>query len=360
MAQEIIQQPKWKTVEYSRNQIKKAGSLIRKEGLTADEEAYAIKVIDNWRAAHAFPMHVIYMHLRRMAENHPDIIVAERLKRLDSIVNKLKREKSMSLWEMQDLGGCRFVVPKLEDVYTYSNRYESSSKRHVLIETYDYINEPKKTGYRGLHKVYQYHSDKTESYNKNMLIELQFRTHLQHLWATAVETIGLFTKQNIKAGQGTDDDKQFFRVVSSLFAIREGQPVVPGMSDDVDELVSELEYLNSKHNYLDLLRGLTIAIDYQDKQKRKTSSKQAYYVLVLNYDKRQLSISSYKASEIEAANNVYNAIETSKEGLNLDAVLVGVNSIEMLKTAYPNYFSDLSEFIFIVKNYLRTQKRNNQ
>ncbi len=30
--------------------------------------------------------------------------MAERLKRLDSIINKLKREKTMSLWTMQDLG----------------------------------------------------------------------------------------------------------------------------------------------------------------------------------------------------------------------------------------------------------------
>lgn len=357
MAQEIIQQPKWKKVEYSRNQIKKAGSLIRKESLTADEEAYAIKVIDNWRAAHAFPMHVIYMHLRRMAENHPDIIVAERLKRLDSIVMKLKREDRMSLWEMQDLGGCRFVVPELEDVYSYSNRYESSSKRHILKDRDDYIKNPKSSGYRSLHVVYQYQSDKTEIYNKNMLIELQFRTHLQHLWATAVETMSLFTKQNIKAGQGEEDVKQFFRVVSSLFALREKQPVIPGTSEDMDELISELEYLNSKHNYLELLQGFKIATDLQEKHGKAAVRKPAYYMLVLDHENRRLSIRNYKASEIEEANELYNAIENDKEILHLDAVLVGVSSMAMLKTAYPNYFSDLDEFNFILRKYLGNEKR---
>lgn len=94
----ITNQPKWKIVEYSRSQIIKAGKTIKKGDAPEQEAAQATKIIDNWRAAHAFPMHVIYMHLRRMAASHSDIIVAERLKRLDSIVNKLKREPSMSLW----------------------------------------------------------------------------------------------------------------------------------------------------------------------------------------------------------------------------------------------------------------------
>ena len=59
------------------------------------------------------------MHLRRLAASRKDLIVAERLKRLDSIINKLKREPSMSLWAMQDLGGCRFIVPTIKEVYDY-------------------------------------------------------------------------------------------------------------------------------------------------------------------------------------------------------------------------------------------------
>ena len=105
----VTKQPKWKTVEYSRNQIIKAGKIIKKDNILPQEINKATDIIDNWRAAHAFPMHVIYMHLRRMATSvNKDIIVAERLKRLDSIINKLKREKTMSLWAMQDLGGMPF------------------------------------------------------------------------------------------------------------------------------------------------------------------------------------------------------------------------------------------------------------
>ncbi|WP_417327370.1 hypothetical protein, partial [Evtepia gabavorous] len=81
-----IKQQRWKIVEYSKRQINDAGNIIRKDNTTAEELAFATQVIDNWRAAHAYPMHVIYIHLRRMAAPRNDILVVERLKRLDSII----------------------------------------------------------------------------------------------------------------------------------------------------------------------------------------------------------------------------------------------------------------------------------
>lgn len=345
-----IKQPKWKTVEYSRSQIIKAGKTIKKENVPDDEMKSAIAIVDNWRAAHAFPLHVIYMHLRGMAASHDDIIVAERLKRLDSILNKLKREPTMSLWTMQDLGGCRFVVPTVEDVYKYSEEYENSKKRHILKNTYDYLQNPKASGYRCLHKVYEYHSDKIDTYNRNMLIELQFRTHLQHIWATAVETMGLFTKEAIKSGQGSDDVKRFFVLVSSLFAIREGLPIVPETTDNVDELVHEIEAINANHNYLDFLSGINVAVEHQS--NRHYEGKPAYFILVLNYITHRLSITAFQASDFDQANHIYNSIEATRAEKQVDAVLVRVSSFNTLQKAYPNYFSDISEFVNIVKSYL--------
>lgn len=348
----IVKQPKWKTVEYSRSQIIKAGKTIKKANATTNEIKHATKVIDNWRASHAFPMHVIYMHLRRMVKSNNGIIIAERLKRLDSIVGKLKREPTMSLWAIQDLGGCRVIVPSVDDVYNYANSYENSRKRHELVSTYDYIEQPKSSGYRSLHRVYKYHSDFVDIYNKNMLIEIQFRTHLQHLWATAVETMGLFTKEAIKAGQGDDDVKRFFLLTSALFAKRENQPIPPDVIDDIDEIISELEGINAKNNYLDFLSGIRVAVDFQTKKIK--DKKASYFILILNYNTKRLSIKSFMPSQIDEANSIYNSIESTQAETKIDAVLVNVSSFKSLKSAYPNYFSDIGEFVDIVKSYLQS------
>lgn len=342
--------PRWKKVEYSKNQIQKAGKIIRQNNDDKEKITEAIAIVDNWRAAHAFPLHVIYVHLRRMSACDNDIIVAERLKRLNSIIKKLQREPTMNLWTMQDIGGCRVIVSSVEEVYDFAEKYEKSRKRHIKKKEYDYIKEPKQSGYRSLHVVYQYHSDKVETYNRNILIEIQYRTHLQHLWATAVETMGLFMKQAIKSGQGSQDIKRFFVLISALFAIQENQNVPPGVGNDIVSIGLEIKELDEKHNYLDFLSGIRVAVDNTDNVGRKNNG---YCILILNYTTRRLKIKHYKSSEIDVANDVYNKIESSKEHAKIDAVLVRVSSFAALQKAYPNYFSDIGEFVQIVKAYLQ-------
>lgn len=347
-----IARPRWKEPEFSVGEIKRAGKIVRDCSAVDSDKTAALRVVDNWRAAHAYPLHVFYMNLRKNRRFDANITVAERLKRLDSIVAKLQREKNMNLYFMQDLGGCRMIVPTVDDVYHYSNSLKKSKILHELKKEYDYIKTPKTSGYRSLHLVYRFRSDtqSKEIYNRyNMLIELQFRTHLQHIWATAVETIGLFTNQSIKAGQGDEAIKRFFVLVSSLFAIRENCTVVPGTNEDVQELVSEIEILNDDHHILDMLRAITVAIRYG----KQAVDKDGYYILQLNYTTQQLSMWFFNPSDVEKANAYYDTMEHSKGDQPLDIVLVRAESIRAVKDAYPNYFSDIGQFVQLIEEYLK-------
>lgn len=345
----VVKQQKWKKVEYSRSKIIKSGKTIKNPNATPEQIEEATRVIDNWRAAHAFPLHVVYIHLRGMAKGK-NIIVAERLKRLDSIIKKLEREPTMSLWMMQDLGGCRFIVPTIEEVYRYAEKYDTSRKRHIFKERYDYIANPKPSGYRSLHMVYEYHSDKVDTYNKNMLIEIQYRTHLQHIWATALETMGLFTKQALKAGQGDEHIKRFFVLVSSLFALRENCPVIPETLPDINELVSEIEQIDNKYHVLETLNAIRIALNHDGSIPK---DKKGYYLLVLNYNTHRLGIRTYLPSEFDEVNTMYTQIEKTRATSGIDAVLVRASSFKDLKSAYPNYFADIGEFYGLITGYLK-------
>jgi len=339
---------RWKTPEYSKSQIIKAGKNIKDPESNDEDVKEALKIIDNWRASHAFPLQVIYCHLKRNYDKE-GFIIAQRLKRLDSIVKKLVREPTMSLWTMQDLGGCRVVVPTIKHVYEVAEKYKKSRVRHILEKEYDYIQQPKYSGYRSYHLVYKYQSDTKETYNRNMLIEIQVRTHLQHLWATAVETMGLFTHQALKASSGDEDILRFFALISSLFAIKEGMPIVPITPENQKDIISEIKDLDAKHNYLDMLSAIRVAVDHIEE---KLSRQRGYYILILNYDKRQLRLKFYKPSQIDEATEVYNKIESTRIENNIDAVLVSVSSFSTLKAAYPNYFSDIAAFIRTVSKII--------
>lgn len=293
------------------------------------------------------------MNLRRKASSRGDILVAERLKRMESIVGKLQREEGMQLYRMQDLGGCRMVLPTLNDVYLFSEKFQKSRIRHELKKLNDYIKTPKKSGYRSLHLVYRFRTDTIEKdiYNQYpMLIELQFRTHLQHIWATALETIGLFTNQALKAGQGNGQILRFFVLASSLFAIREGCDVAPDTINDEAELISEIELLNEQYHILDMLKAIRTVIDHDI---NITPDKKGYYILQLNYETHTLKRWFFKPSQLENANTLYDFLESKKGSVPLDIVLVRASSYTTVKEAYPNYFMDIGEFISIITEYLK-------
>ena len=353
---------RWKIVEYSKSQIVNAGSKIK--SISPSDKSTEFKemlpIIDNWRASHAYPLHVIYCHLRRIAKTtEKDIVVVQRLKRLTSIVAKLQREPNMNLWTMQDLGGCRIIVPTINDVYDIIKEYKTSRVRHILKKEYDYISSPKHSGYRSYHLVYQYQSDKKDShYNKNMLIEIQVRTKLQHLWATALETMGLFTRQALKSSQGDDSVLRFFALVSSVFTNEEKMPKVPYTSDILSENIDEIRSIDKSHNLINMLKGISTAT-YHVGAKKSEKLKNGYYLLTLDHEKYRVSMKYFKIGQINEATDAYRQIESTRAENKIDAVLVSTDSFNTLKAAYPNYFTDIRDFVSILEASINTTDLSN-
>lgn len=336
---------KWEIPKYSKSEINKAGKTIADKNSSKKERQDALKVLNNWRSSHAYPLQVIASNLR---SKNPDSIVVQRLKRLDSITGKIERFPKMDLYRMQDLGGCRVIVDSIDEVYSAMNQYKSSRIRHILKREYDYIQNPKESGYRSYHMVYQFHSDRKETYNKNMLIEIQFRTKIQHTWATAVEMMGIYTKSNLKSSQGNEDILRFFTLVSSILALKEGTPVCPNTSESADELIKEIKSLDSKHNIVSTLSGLNVAIDFDEKNENK-KNKYKYYILILDYSRRKMRIRSFETKNVEIATDIYNRLEDELES-DKNIVLVSASSFDSLRAAYPNYFTDIQEFVDMMRS----------
>jgi ppGpp synthetase/RelA/SpoT-type nucleotidyltranferase len=118
-------------------------------------------------------------------------IVAQRLKRMPRIVEKLTRDRRSNLSRMQDIGGCRAILPDVATVERVRRRIHKN-KWEVVRED-DYNENPKSTGYRGLHVVVMKHGRP---------IEIQLRTPWQHSWALSVEGIDLRRRYGLKDGNG--------------------------------------------------------------------------------------------------------------------------------------------------------------
>lgn len=336
----------WEKPLYSGKQIEKAGKIIANPDISYTEKIDSYKILNNWRAAHAYPLQIITSNLRI---KNKDAIVVQRLKRLDSIVGKLSRFPEMNLYRMQDLGGCRVILDDVDQVYASVNAYKNSRVRHILKREYDYIQNPKISGYRSYHMVYQYHSDKNDTYNHNMRIEIQFRTKLQHIWATALETMGVYTKTQLKASQGDENVLRFFTLVSSYFALQESMPTCPNTPITETELISEIKEIDKKQQIVSRLSALSTAINYV--QTRQDDKKYDYYLLILNFKARKLQIKNFNQENIGLATAIYDRLEAESRK-DIDVVLVSASSFKELKAAYPNYFADISQFVTIMRDIL--------
>jgi len=335
----------WAAREHTKEEIDAAGLGLIKKKYSADELDQILMVINNWRASHSFPLNTFQCTLRRKARQiDQNALIAQRLKRLSSIFDKLKRMRRLTLSEMQDIGGCRAIVGSVDSVRKVVDLYKRGDIKHKLDQEDDYITHPKASGYRSVHLIYLYNSDRKDTYN-GQKIEIQLRSRLQHAWATAVETVGTFTKQALKTSRGQQEWLRFFALMGTDMALREKAEVVPNTPTNKAELKKELrEYVNT----LDVERRLHAfgtAV-----HATETAPKDAHYFLLrLDASTKQLSITGYLFGDREKASSDYLATERAIQKSGADAVLVSVESLEALRRAYPNYFLDTDVFISAVK-----------
>jgi ppGpp synthetase/RelA/SpoT-type nucleotidyltranferase len=329
----------WKKVEYTQSEINTAGEKVNDPSISVQERAEYLKVIDNWRAAHAFPMNTFAVNLKHQISGIPSAIAVQRLKRLDTILHKLQRFPNMKLYRMQDLGGCRVIVPDIKSVFAIRDKLKNSRIRHEEKRFTNYIEKPRNTGYRGIHIIYKYKSERTKYYD-GLLIEIQIRTKLQHLWATAVETIGVFTQNGLKFNQGSDRWLRFFQLVSALFAFEEETTIVESVPPSIDMIIDELLSLMRE---LDVKKRLNTIQRTARKLTAAGKNRSAgFYLLALDVEKSALTVK--KINGITKATEEYNKLENSNIDKKLDVVLVSTQRFDTLIHAYPNYFADIHDF----------------
>lgn len=333
---------------YSKNQINRAGKNIAKYKIGSEQYAEALEVINNWRVCHAYPINTFVATLRVKVRKTYEPIVAQRLKRLPTIIDKLERYPNMELSRMQDIAGVRGVVDTVSEIERLVSEYRDENRfTHNLVRFNDYIQNPKTDGYRGIHLVYRYHNtlarNKKAAQYEGLLLELQLRTKLQHTWATAVETMGTFRNESLKTRRGNADWLEFFALTSSSFAHLEQTPALAKYSSfNLRETFEKMRELDKKNRILEQMQGYSFAAKVIHDRK---GSGGFYNLITLNTADHTVRLQSFAKGELADASNAYEAVEArAAKGEPLESVLVSVGRLRSLRQAYPNYFLDIGTF----------------
>lgn len=345
----------WTKPLNGRSRVDLAGAVIsgRRKPDKRMEVEEAIDISGNWRSSHGYPLHVAWKALQRRAKKFDSrALVPKRIKRLPSIILKLFRFKTMQLSQMNDLGGCRAILRSVGKAEELVRFYHSHPCRTlVLVRSYDYIASPKKDGYRSIHLVYKYvGSHEGEAY-KNLRIEIQIRSQLQHVWATAVEVIDTFAARGLKSNLANDAWRRFFALVASAMAMTEKRSLVPGTPTNISDLVKEIKALYSALKVHDVFLGISTGLEGIDKRTTERPFKPEAYILTLNSKKKQTMTVAY-ASYRYAEEDLLKIEKRNLKKPHLQSVMASANSIAALRSAYPNYYLNTSIFTVFIEDLM--------
>lgn len=328
----------------SKERVNRAGEAVRRGQATHDD----LRIIDEWRAAHRAVLNTFQANLR-MRTRAKNIVVAQRHKRKTTIFGKLQRFPSMQLARMDDVAGCRLIFPTQEMLFDFRAQMHKANFKHVLKndpEKYNYISNPKATGYRGIHDVYSYdvNSQHGKRY-KGLLIELQYRTLYQHAWATAVEVVGFITESQPKFQAGDKRYEVALALASEIIA-RVYENATSCHNDLTDKYLVN-RFLSAEHEIglMSMLRALNSATSQVSQKKN---------VILIFKDDGDITPVLETIEFKNATDALRTLFELEAEHNDRDIVLVRADSSDDMRTAFRNYFSDATEFIKFIDEGCQT------
>lgn len=70
----------WVVPAYSRRKVNAAGAMLVGNGAPPEEMDEALRVINNWRSSHAFPLNTLQIGLKERAQRvDADALIAQRI-----------------------------------------------------------------------------------------------------------------------------------------------------------------------------------------------------------------------------------------------------------------------------------------
>jgi putative GTP pyrophosphokinase len=338
----------------SKNAVKKATKAYQKSSASEKQ----MELLDQWRASHSYVLKIFSQWLKRKIDkSNLDILFVQRLKRKNTVFDKLERRDIDdrpiidNLTRMHDLAGCRLIFESIQDLYEFRNVVNSDQSlknvNHKLknsSDKYDYIKNNKPSGYRGVHDIFECNPRKhrqsdPDSPWKGLLIEIQYRTKVQHAWATSVEISDIINNKRNKFKSELDECGQQFAVISELLKRKHENTGKGNLSEITnDDLKNEFKVMEKNTDLTKTLLNLE-AIKYSKGQDKI----RVHNVLNLFKDTNgKIDIQHVTFLTAKLAIERTRLYENDSKSIN--AVYIHAANPSLLRQTFQNYFLDNNLF----------------
>ena len=304
----------------TKGDIIRLGELIRKQ--YPNIERITIQDLEDFRTSHKDSLASIFKHLCKIRyKASKNMIVTYRIKRFESIINKLRRLPNQKFDRMWDIGGCRCIVNSDEEVYKLRDEI---AKYLIIKKVNDYLKNPQEDGYKSLHLyVHLPGDDKT--------VEIQIRNQVDHNWATLVEISDLLFDSGLKEYGKNKELQHFHRLLSQKSNLKIDQK-------------REIAEIIKKYNYTESISKVFTRnhINVREQWIKIQSNAKLTYFLIETSKSEIPKITAYDNFN-DAENDYFSSFKNNQKA-NIVLTHLPKPSYNQISIAYSNYILTMHSF----------------
>lgn len=325
-------------MKISKNRIDNSGLALAKARYKDEYELLELEDdFDKYRQAHLQPLSETTLELQQLLTNYgAPYYIAHRLKRKPQIIRKLQR-LSVRLTQLQDIGGCRIIVHKNQDVdriRKYLSEQVEKKSTFKIDRVTDYRDLGRDdTGYRALHLILS---------RNNLHLELQIRSRIQHYWSESIERTSVIYGYHLKESEGDPNLIEYFKNLSDIFhEIEAGREPSVDKRIRIDELRERCETIikqSERHRVFDSYVNEDIIRTLKEKEQRNRNELNNW---ILIFDWNEGTFVSWDIVSWDPADAVRTYVEYEKMfpvEQGYEVVLVGSSDISTVRQTHSHYF----------------------
>ncbi|HFC6463803.1 TPA: RelA/SpoT domain-containing protein [Neisseria meningitidis] len=324
-------------MKLSKTRIDKSGLALAKQQYKDEIDFIELEeCFDLYRQSHPSPLSKTTIDIQNILREYiGEYYIAQRLKRKPQIIRKLNR-LSVRLTQLQDIGGCRIIVPTNRDVDKIY-KFLSSKKDNLdflIKKVTDYREKGRDdSGYRALHIIIE---------RENLNFELQIRSRIQHYWAESIEKTSVVYGYYLKEQEGDRDVINYFKELSDVFyEIESGRKPTTIQKLNLEDLRKRCEVIIQKsdtHKILNSYVNEGIISALIEKEKRNTNSLNNW-ILIFDWNAGVFVSWDVVAQDPKQAVEVYVNYENQYPSLEgFEVVLIGSSDIASVQKTHSHYF----------------------
>lgn len=322
----------------SKSKIDRSGEILSSTKREYDEISLELDyVFEDYRKNHLEPLTRLTLILQEWLQTYgKEYYIAQRLKRKPQILRKLRRF-SVRLTQLQDIGGCRIIVDKNNDVDTLISflfdKFKENSSFSIFRST-DYREFGRDdTGYRAYHVVINISGYK---------IELQIRSKIQHYWSESIERTSVIYGNRLKESEGDSRVISYFKLFSNhLHKIESKLPI--SSSDEIQlqkmRTIAETVITEASdekglggHVNEDIVKTMA---DFETQNKEELNN----WILVFDWSDGNFVTWDVVGRNTDEATFKYRQYERQfPEEEKYEVVMIGSSDIKSVKQTHSHYF----------------------